>query len=120
MRNIVFFITLLLVTSCVSRTRIPLIEGYIYNSERNPLSGVKVCVNNDICTDTDEQGYFFINRITYKEMTFIGGEAPAVVYDLSLSKKEYSDTIIHYKNLYGGANTNLKVKYDTLILKKSK
>ncbi|NJM78851.1 MAG: hypothetical protein HC854_03085 [Flavobacterium sp.] len=48
----------------------------------------------------------------------VGSETTAVIYNLSISKVEYKDTILYYKNIHGGANIDLKVKYDSIILKK--
>lgn len=117
MKKILFLVYVFLLYSCVTRTSRPQIEGYVYNLKKAPIKDVKVCIDGTYCVNTDNQGCFFIKRKFYKEISLPGREAPAVIYNLSLTKNRYSDTIIHYKNIYGGANYNLKVKYDTIILR---
>lgn len=118
MKKILILILLISTTSsCVTRLKTPLIEGNVYNSNKEPLKEVEVCLNNE-CINTDENGYFYFKRKTKKEFTMVGSETTAVIYNLSISKVEYKDTILYYKNIHGGANIDLKVKYDSIILKK--
>lgn len=119
MKKLILLLLLITITSsCVTRLRTPWIEGTIYNSNNEPLREVEVCLNNE-CINTDEKGYFYFKRKTNKEFTIVGAETSAVIYNISISKVEYKDTIIHYKNIHGGANIDLKVKYDSIILKKN-
>lgn len=110
-------LAILALTSCVTRTSIPTIEGYVYNEQHIPLSKVNICIGNKTCVQTDNKGYFLIKKETYKEFIQIGGEAPPIFYDLTISKELYSDTTITYMSKYGGGNPHLKVKYDNIILR---
>ncbi|TWP23870.1 hypothetical protein ETU10_06465 [Apibacter muscae] len=118
MKKIIPLLYVILLCSCVTRTSVPQIEGYVYDVKNTPIKDVKVCIDESSCIHTDSLGYFLIKRKTYKEMIRLGGEAPPVFYTLLLTKSKFSDTIIHYKNIYGGASSNLKVRYDTITLRK--
>ncbi|UOX35480.1 hypothetical protein LXD69_08145 [Flavobacterium sediminilitoris] len=116
MKKIPFLMIIIFLTSsCVTRLKTPKIEGRVYNVKNEPLKEVKVCLNDE-CVNTNEKGYFSFNKKTYKEFVMIGGEAPAVIYNLKFSKQTYKDTIINYKNLFGGSNVDLLIKYDSIIL----
>ncbi|MFD2907367.1 hypothetical protein ACFSX9_01325 [Flavobacterium ardleyense] len=110
--SIILFIT----ASCATRLITPAVEGNVYDINNNPLTEVKVCLNDE-CKVTNEEGYFVFKMKVKKEFAMIGGEAPAVIYNLRISKKMYNDTIIYYKNLYGGSNIDQEIKYKSIILK---
>ncbi|WP_157676843.1 hypothetical protein [Chryseobacterium sp. T16E-39] len=110
---------LLMVTSCTSRIKIPDIEGVVYEAKTiKPIADAEIYIDEDNKTKTDAKGHFHIEKKMYSEKISVGGEAPPVIYKMTVSKKEYKDTIIHYKNLFGGGNKNLTVKYDSIMLKK--
>lgn len=108
-------LAILALTSCVTRTSIPTIEGYVYNEQHIPLSKVNVCIGNKTCVQTDDKGYFLIKKETYKEY-ILSGCSPPLYYSLTISKESYCDTTITYRSHYGGVS-NLKVKYDNIILR---
>ncbi|WP_445456837.1 hypothetical protein [Flavobacterium sp. HNIBRBA15423] len=102
-------------SSCVTRLKSPLVQGNICNSNNQPLKEVKVCLNNE-CVLTNEKGYFNFKRKIFKEFVMVGGEAPPIIYNLTISKKTYKDTIIYYSSLHGGANVDLKIVYNNIVL----
>ncbi|MCT2408072.1 carboxypeptidase-like regulatory domain-containing protein [Chryseobacterium antibioticum] len=120
MRKTIFFSAgILLLTSCTGRIKTPDITGTVYEAHTlKPLENAEIYLDEDSKTKTDAQGRFHIGKKMYSEKISVGGEAPPVIYKMTVSKKEYKDTIIHYKNLFGGGNKNLTVKYDSIVLKK--
>lgn len=106
-------------TSCTGRIKIPDIKGTVYEAKTlKPIENADIYIDEDNKAKTDAEGRFHIEKKMYSEKISIGGEAPPVIYKMTVSKKEYKDTIIHYKNLFGGGNKSLSVKYDTIILKR--
>ncbi|MDR7211462.1 hypothetical protein [Flavobacterium piscis] len=117
MRKIILYLLVLFfASSCVTRLESPLMQGYIYDSNKTPLEEVQVCLNEE-CILTNKKGYFNFKRKTYIEFVRIGGEAPPLIYNLSISKKTYKDTIISYRSLYGGADVDLEIEYNNIVLK---
>ncbi|MBT2622088.1 MULTISPECIES: carboxypeptidase-like regulatory domain-containing protein [Chryseobacterium] len=117
-KTIFFSAIILILASCTGRIKIPDITGTVYEAKTlKPIANADIYIDEDNKTKTDMQGHFHIEKKTYSEKISVGGEAPPVIYKMTVSKKEYKDTIIHYKNLFGGGNKNLTVKYDTITLK---
>lgn len=118
-KTIFFSAMMIMLASCAGRVKIPDITGNVYEEKTlKPIGDVSIYIDEDNKTKTDAQGHFHIEKKMYSEKISIGGEAPPVIYKMTVSKKEYKDTIIHYKNLFGGGSKNLSVKYDSIILKK--
>lgn len=113
---ILYAIILFITSSCVTRLIMPAVEGNVYDIYSNPIDKAEVCLNDE-CISTNELGLFIFKRKVNKEFAMVGGEAPAIIYDLKISKKSYNDTIIYYKNLFGGANIDKKIEYKAIILK---
>ncbi len=105
-------------SSCVSRLKTPYMQGFVFDENKEPLKEVDICLNDE-CKKSDEKGYFTFKRKTYLEFIQIGGEAPPLFYNLKISKINYKDTIIQYRSKYGGANVDIKMKYDSIVLRRN-
>ncbi|MET3038350.1 hypothetical protein ABXT08_19860 [Chryseobacterium sp. NRRL B-14859] len=110
---------IIMLASCTGRVKIPDIVGNVYEEKTlKPIENADIYIDEENKTKTDANGRFHIEKKMYSEKISVGGEAPPVIYKMTVSKKEYKDTTIHYKNLFGGGSKNLSVKYDTIILKR--
>lgn len=59
MKILKFLLCCLIIFSCSNGN---LVKGYVYDTDNNPLEGIKVQVNSsDIYTITDAEGYFEID-----------------------------------------------------------
>lgn len=108
-----------MLASCASRLAIPDIVGTVYDAKHlKPIANAAVYIDADNNAKTDAQGHFHLKKKRYAGKISVGGETSPVIYNLKVSKKEYKDTTIHYKNLFGGGNKKLTVKYDTILLQR--
>lgn len=111
-------LTLLLVfSSCVSRLARPALSGYIYNYDNQPVVNCKV---NE--TYTDNKGRFELKEIRYRRfllLEIIALEAPALQYDLSISKQDYESYYHNWIFQHGGAGKKGALNnLDTLYIKR--
>ncbi|WP_159090618.1 hypothetical protein [Aquimarina aquimarini] len=116
MRRVFFLIgIMLLMQSClVSRLSRPKLTGYIYAKDsKQPIEKCKVGESY-----TDAWGYYELSEKRYREITFIGNEAPPVFVQELIFKKGYVTDTIKAFNRYGGAaRKNTHWKIDTIFLK---
>jgi hypothetical protein len=118
--RIVFALVLAAASGCVvTRTSRPQIEGTVYDAATDrPLPGVNV-VTFDPDTQayrteavTDTEGRFEVPRLTYRELTWPGTEAPPLVYRLDLRKDGYEDDTLEEFDPQGGGSAEASRRYD--------
>ncbi|WP_103863642.1 hypothetical protein [Aquimarina sp. I32.4] len=116
MKRVLFLIgiTMLMQSCLVSRLSRPKLTGYIYTKNSNePIEKCKVGESY-----TDARGYYELSKKRYREVTFIGYEAPPVfVRELVLKNGYITDTIKAFNKYGGAARKNTHWKMDTIFLK---
>lgn len=102
------FTLLFVFAGCVvTRTSRPMIQGTVVDEETNqPLGGVEIWNVSKVETTSAPDGTFVLSRHTYREVTFIGGEAPPVLVEFRAVKEGYCT--YRYKNFgrFGGGSPN--------------
>ena len=84
----------------VKRLGRPQLTGYVYDAETGlPLAG---CSVGEVQTDAD--GYFELPRRCYREMTFVGREAPPLMVSELVEMTGYETVHITGFSTFGGSN----------------
>ncbi len=110
---LIIAITFLFSSCLVSRLSRPAITGTIVDFNNNPIPS---CAVGE--TFTDEKGNFSLEEKRYREIAFIGGEAPPLFVSERIEKKGYKTKEIKlFSHFGGGARKGSNWELDTIYLK---
>ena len=102
---IIILVLALLCQSClVTRTASPALSGHVYDAKtKQPLEGCLLKLNgsNEPDAVTNEEGYYLVEQVTYREFTWIGMEAPRISSFLLIDKPGYEQHPIRLESPYG-------------------
>ncbi len=117
MKHLPIVLLCIVLTSCVSRLRRPGLYGTIADFEGNPVTN---CTVGE--TKTDENGYFRLPEIRYRQFLLtemFQMEAPPLFIFEVIDKKGYvPKEIVAFSSFGGGARKGAEWNLDTIHLKK--
>ena len=113
MKKYILLSLFVIISSCGGNSSFKYYEGHIYDENKKPLPNIKVCrgYKLTVCTMTDANGYFKLNK------------KPTFITDLIVFYKEQPiDTIITAWTLHGELDrySFIEGKNDTLFIDMSK
>lgn len=104
---LVFFIVATLL-SCSKRIARPPVKGIVRDSITNlPLENVGIETWDEKSgkyiseTATNKNGEFYLSKIDYNDISFIGAETPGQIFDFKINDDEYNIKTIKENSKYG-------------------